>query len=112
MEFQTFVANIALLVLILTLVIIGVLMYRGKNKFVGSDVVIGECPDYWTMTQEENTNYCNNVKNLGNRTCSSKMNFTTSPWTLSDGVCRKYNWAKTCDLTWDGITNNPYACDK
>ena len=111
MEFQSFIANIALLVLILTLVIIGIIMYRSKNKFVGSDVVIGECPDYWTMTQEGNINYCNNVKNLGKTSCARKMNFNNRPWNLKDGTCRKYNWAKNCDLTWDGITNNPQACD-
>jgi hypothetical protein len=112
MEFQGFIANIALLVLVLTLVIIAVILYRSKNKFVAGNVVIGECPDYWTMNLEGNVNYCNNVKNLGKTTCSRKMNFTIPPWSSNDGVCKKYNWAKQCDLTWDGITNNPNACKK
>lgn len=112
MEFQSFIANIALLVLIITLVVIGVIMYRSKNKFVGSDVVIGQCPDYWVMAQEGNRNVCNNLKNLGKTTCSRKMNFNTRPWNSNEGGCRKFKWAKSCDLTWDGITNNPSICKK
>ena len=38
------------------------------------------------------------------------MNFTTSPWTGDDGLCNKSKWAKACNLTWDGVTNNKNAC--
>jgi len=113
MAFQGFVANIALLILIIALVVIGIVMYRGRNKFVADDIVIGECPDYWSMSKDrKGNNYCMNRKNLGNRKCSNKMNFTVSPWSRRDGACKKYNWAKYCDLTWDGITNNPNVCNK
>jgi len=113
MAFQGFIANIALLILIIALVIIGVVMYRGRNKFVGDDIIIGECPDYWVTKKYNNgTNYCLNVKNLGRNTCQKKMNFGVAPWSGSDGSCKKYNWAKYCDLTWDGITNNPSVCNK
>ena len=40
------------------------------------------------------------------------MDFTTSSFTGSDGLCSKYNWANNCGVTWDGITygvKNP--CD-
>ena len=40
MAFQGFVANIALLILIIALVVIGIVMYRGKNKFVAEKQVI------------------------------------------------------------------------
>lgn len=111
MAFQGFVANIALLILIIALVVIGVLLYRAKDKFLSEDIVIGECPDYWTMEEDaQGKNYCVNVKNLGKSTCQSKMDFGVAPWTGTDGSCKKYNWAKSCDLTWDGITNNPNSC--
>lgn len=110
MAFQGFIANIALLILIIALVVIGVILYRARNKFVGDDIVIGECPDYWRMKEEKGNNYCINSKNLGKSTCSRKMNFGVAPWSGTDGPCKKYNWAKNCDLTWDGITNNPNAC--
>ena len=38
------------------------------------------------------------------------MNFNTGLWTGDDGICNKQKWANSCDLTWDGITNNPNAC--
>ena len=38
------------------------------------------------------------------------MNFTTDVWTGDDGLCYKSKWAKACDLTWDGVTNNTNAC--
>lgn len=111
MAFQGFVANIALLILIITLVVIGVILYRAKDKFLSEDIVIGECPDYWTMEEDsQGKNYCVNVKNLGKDTCSSRMDFEVSPWSSTYGSCKKYNWAKGCDLTWDGITNNPNVC--
>lgn len=113
MAFQGFVANIALLILIIALVVIGVVMYRGKNTFVADDIIIGECPDYWTMIKDDKgNNYCENAKNLGNGKCLNRMNFTIPPWSRSDGDCKKHNWAKYCDLTWDGITNNPNVCNK
>lgn len=113
MAFQGFIANIALLILIIALVVIGVILYRAKGNFVADDVVIGECPDYWTMEEDnKGTNYCLNVKNLGKSTCSRKMNFGVAPWSGIDGTCKKYTWANACDLTWDGITNNPNACAK
>ena len=32
------------------------------------------------------------------------MDFNTPYFRGSDGTCNKYKWAKSCDLTWDGIT--------
>lgn len=111
MAFQVLIANIALLVLIIALATIGVIMYRGKNKFIGDDVIIGECPDYWVINKDTNGTYCKNVKNLGKQTCPKQMNFGVSPWSNYDGSCKKKNWAESCDLTWDGLTNNPYVCN-
>lgn len=111
MAFNIIVANIALLILIVTLAFTGYAMYKGKKEIFYNDVVIGECPDYWNMEKERNNNVCVNVKNLGKSTCSRKMNFFVPPWTSNDGVCQKYKWANNCDLTWDGITNNPTVCE-
>ena len=38
------------------------------------------------------------------------MNFTTDEFIGTDGLKNKCNWAKSCDLTWDGITNNSDVC--
>lgn len=112
MSFQSFVVNIALLVLIITFAVIGFLMYKGKNTFVSDNIVIGECPDYWEMVKRNNRNVCVNNKNLGKSNCSKSIDFSEPRWNKTDGGCYKYNWAKMCDLTWDGITNNPNECVK
>jgi len=40
------------------------------------------------------------------------MNFNQPNWTGSNGLCNKSRWARACDLTWDGISNNHDACSK
>ena len=40
------------------------------------------------------------------------MNFNNPPWSGSNGLCVKSRWARGCDLTWDGVTNNADACHK
>ena len=38
------------------------------------------------------------------------MDFSVYPYSGADGLCNKKKWAKTCELTWDGITNNKSIC--
>jgi hypothetical protein len=49
--------------------------------------------------------------NLGNRKCPTTMDFTTARWNGSNSTCAKYKWAKTCNLTWDGITDKVSLCE-
>ena len=30
---------------------------------------------------------------------------------IADDNCAKAQWARSCDLTWDGITNKENICD-
>lgn len=71
--------------------------------------VTANCPDYWVDQSVGDSSNCINVKNLGksSESCPNKMNFNTS---LFSSVCAKSVWAKNCDLTWDGVTNNEIAC--
>ena len=87
---------------------------------------ISNCPDYWVDTSG-NGAHCVNVQYLG--TCSKiknktsfiqedpdiskqnnnfenaeTMNFSISPYTGSQGNCKKYTWAKGCGISWSGIT--------
>ena len=123
MNFQNTVMTIALVLFIVIMIFIGSVLYQ--NKF-GKEFppVIGTCPDYWinkevTFNNNNNNNNneykmqkCFNQKNLGKPECSKNMDFSSDYWNGSDGDCRKYKWAKSCDITWDGITNNPSLCDK
>lgn len=119
--FQKIVLTVALIVFILLIMFIGSVLYQ--NKYTSAfPPVVASCPDYWLDKESNATNpiddsqdktygSCFNIKNLGNPSCSKEMNFNGDEWSGSDGNCRKYKWAKGCDLTWDGITNNDSICD-
>jgi hypothetical protein len=104
-DFQKNVIYVVAALLLVCLIKIGYIMYK-KNKNASKDMKGINCPDYWEDNSEGNGSNCVNVKNLG--TCGSNaMDFTTQQWVGDKGLCNKNEWAKKCDLTWDGITNNP-----
>ena len=110
--FQKTVATVAIVILIITLCIIGIALYRAKyhSKY---PPVIANCPDYWDASGNldiSNNFVCVNSMNLGSSTCSNQMNFSTPSWQGRNSLCQKYKWAKSCDLTWDGITDNADIC--
>ena len=64
-----------------------------------------KCPDYWT---NESGNKCKNVKKLGKcQTSDNKnvMDFNSHIFTGSKGQYYKCNWAKQCQVPWEGIDN-------
>jgi hypothetical protein len=111
MSFQYTILKVAIFVLVAFLGFIGYKMYKDRLSDA-EQRIIGSCPDYWTLIKEDDKLKCRNNKNLGKKTCSKKMNFSAQPWNLQDGLCRKFKWAKGCDLTWDGITNDMNVCKK
>lgn len=116
MEFQKTVLTIAIILLIVILVLIGIALSKAH---VGDQwpPIVGECPDYW-VDLSGNGAACYNKHSLGRCNLPSKgdkntMNFNQSPFTSGNTTCTKYNWANTCNVTWDGITSgiaNP--CDE
>ena len=108
-NFQRLVMSVASTLLIITLIVIGIFMYNSKYS-KDYPPVVADCPDYWLDLGDVGGANCNNVKNLGSESCSNTMDFTTDTWTGDDGLCYKSKWAKACDLTWDGVTNNTQAC--
>jgi hypothetical protein len=113
-SFQKFILFAAIIILIIALIFIGIsLRYATDNK--SWPPMTPECPDFWTTDGSGNNTTCINVKDLG--TCKAQngedhltMNFNTSLFTGSNGLCSKYTWAKNCGVSWDGITygvNNP-----
>jgi energy-coupling factor transporter transmembrane protein EcfT len=104
--FQKTVLLFAIIILIGLLVFIGVSLKKKETQ--DWPPVIGDCPDYWVDTSGNGGN-CVNVLNLG--TCPSSkantplnVNFSTSNYQGSNGLCNKYNYAQQCGITWDGIT--------
>lgn len=108
LNFQKIIIIIAVILLIISLVLIGIFMNNNKTAEQWPPL-IGDCPDYWIDTSG-NGSKCVNVKNLGKCKSSSdpgtfSMDFTTSEFTGSQGLCNKYKWAtSTCGVSWDGIT--------
>ena len=109
MNFQKIVLYMAIILLIVALIVFGSMLYTDAKVYPPTQA---QCPDYWIdMSGGIGTGgYCINTKNLGKGGCSNRMNFNTGVWTGDDGLCNKQKWAKGCDLTWDGVTNNPNAC--
>jgi hypothetical protein len=106
-NFQYGTIIIASFFLVVTLSIIAISFSKTKQdrKY---PPVISECPDYWI---DISGNTCvNRHLELGNSNCEKKMDFSGSIWLGETGKCEKKKWAKHCNLTWDGITNNDDIC--
>jgi hypothetical protein len=109
--FQKIVLTIAVIILVLSLVFMGIVLNTAKGNEEWPPMV-PECPDWWILDGSGNKSTCVNVKDLG--TCTSKtdnqhqrMNFNLPAFSGSNGSssdCAKYNWARKCNVTWDGIT--------
>ena len=113
MSFQSIVMSTSIIILIIVLAFIGLALYRQKynSKF---PPITANCPDYWIDIQGHGSgsgSKCSNVQNLGNPACAKTMNFSTAQWLGNNGLCSKQQWAKTCNITWDGISDNPDICD-
>lgn len=104
--FQKTVTTVAIVILILALCFIGIALYRAKYKATFPPA-IANCPDYWDVSG----NLCLNSMNLGNSKCNVPMDFTAPSWSGNTSLCQKQKWAKTCNLTWDGISDNVSLCD-
>jgi len=110
MSFQKTVMIVSVILLICALIMIGVALYKQKNS---DDVifppVVSDCPDYWVNESKDNNIVCVNEKKLGD--CDKDMDFSLQPWVGTSGLCNKFKWARKCGITWDGVTNNPKACN-
>lgn len=107
MTFQTLVLKIAGITLLVALGFVGYSLYK-LNKSAKYPPVIGECPDYWERVEKDGKHICKNTKNLGS--CGAEMDFSGAQYTGVGSNCQKAQWAKKCNLSWDGITNIPDVC--
>lgn len=109
MTFQSTVLLIANVFLILSLCVIGIMLYRQKNN-AEYPPFTGNCPDYW----DTSGNICvANSKILADsltELCASSVDFSIPSYSGTKGKCLKQKWAKQCNLTWDGITNVENIC--
>ena len=107
--FQKIVVIVATAILIISLCFIGLSLYNQKYK-ADFPPIIANCPDYW-IDSSGNGSACKQDDKNPIGTCPGPMNFTTPQWAgQNTGPCNKFKWAKGCNLTWDGITNNADIC--
>ena len=103
LDFREIVTIVALIVLIIVLIIIGFSLRNTKDP--NWPPTIPACPDYWEI---DGSGKCVNTKALGtcnNTSDNNTKDFTTNDYAGSIGPCKKYTWAKGCDVTWDGINS-------
>ena len=102
MKFQKIVLMVAGLSLVVMLIMVGYILNKGQ-KTRSFPPVKPRCPDYWTP--DSTGTKC--VNNLGLGRCSDNtIDMNREDWIGSSGLKNKCEWAKRCNLTWDGITNN------
>ena len=110
MTFQKIILIIAIVLLIIVLAMFGYAMYNNKQTEKYPPVQ-SECPDYWKVVRgKDGIPICKNVKNLGSANCDKEKDFTKFPFIGSKGDCNRQKWARTCGVTWDGITNAHGIC--
>lgn len=87
--------GVMLLLFTLTLIF---LISRNKNN-IQYPPEVSNCPDYWTTTGEYT---CENTMNLG--TCGKTADFSDAKYQGASGNKAKCEWAKSCGVYWDGIS--------
>jgi len=100
-SFQKTVVTIAVIILIICLILIGIALHNHNAK-AEYPPVISNCPDYW-ITDGDGCIPPSDGSYNPPPGCDSM------PGNLK-GKCRKQKWAKKCNLSWDGITNNEQIC--
>tara|TARA_B100000287_G_C20458218_1_gene712235 strand:- start:48 stop:452 length:405 start_codon:yes stop_codon:yes gene_type:complete len=104
----------AIVILIIVLIIIGVMLnYSLFNE--NYPPIISDCPDYWDVSlNSDNQVACHNIVRQNTGTCNNNTypveQFYAYASNPKDVICAKYKWAKECNISWDGITNNNQAC--
>jgi hypothetical protein len=102
MAFQRIVVLVALVLLVGTLAMIAWALNKEKKNAVFPPV-LANCPDYWQNTSDGE---CQRGSIYNRGECP---NNTVDFSSMSD--CGKFEWANGCQVTWDGISNNPDICD-
>ena len=109
--FQKTVSIVAICILVLALIFVATMLVVQLNNPGKFPPYSSTCPDYWNMeTQDDGTDVCVNSNNLGKIEHSGckQLEPNNSIFTGDSGDCNKYNYAKQCSVTWDGISNSQH----
>jgi len=119
-QFQKVILISSSIILIVSLIFLA--YFLTKSLYADSyPAVISDCPDYWDVTRNDaGLQICNNTSTVNegrgdvpDGECSAYPTDKFLAGGDGDGavLCEKYQWAKKCNITWDGVTNNNRACD-
>jgi hypothetical protein len=105
MNFQKLVLTIAVIVLVVSLLVTGLLIRKSKSTYTYPPSV-SECPDYFRLVSP---NVCKNVHKLGKCSENGKpketWDFNGSNFLGESGKQNKCKLANFCEISWDGIDN-------
>lgn len=102
MTFQKTTLKIAGIILLITLGGIGYIMYSTRST-LNYPPAVSSCPDYFIVADDKS---CVDANGLNTKSgCSPLPDFSSATYSGSGGDKNKCEWAKNCNLTWDGITN-------
>ena len=118
MTFQKTVLIIEVIILILTLSMIGYMLWKAKGS-TRYPPEISMCPDFWEVVEKKNDQpgmgiqrgrlLCKPNPDLGDKGNIGKFigkqfDFGKPEYQGPNGIRRKKNWADGLDIYWDGIT--------
>ena len=123
-EFNTMVLNVAVIVFIIALVIVGYILYFSirNSSFPPFDT---QCPTYYRLDASgqnckfDESTYSSSITYPSLAVApTSGDNCVTVPVSTFNGngfsrdevLCAKNRWARRCGVFWDGVTNNQNAC--
>jgi hypothetical protein len=99
--------------LIIVLAIMGVILGNSAKEQTFPPEY-STCPDYYTISSGNQCKINSTIYSNSNADCMNKSfdasNFQVGGTGPLSGLCAKKQWAKTCGVTWDGITNNSDIC--
>ena len=127
-EFNLLVLNIAGIVLIGALLVIGIMLYYASRDQQFPPIV-SDCPTFYRLDGSNcvlNDVYSGSGDNQMNFPSLAKNSpdpqgvchnlnlsqFNTLGTTAKDIKCAKKQWADGCDVYWSGISNDPDSCVK
>ena len=123
-EFNMLVLNVAVIVFIITLVVVGIILYFSIRN-ASFPPFTTQCPTYYyldasNICQFDSNRYVNSgagffpsmaVKPTGDGCTSVHSNlFYGNGFSDEEVLCAKNRWATNCGVFWDGVTNNSRAC--
>jgi len=127
-EFNMLVLNIASIVFIITLVVVGIILYFTvrNSSFPPFDT---QCPTYFRLDASGNNCVFDGISYPNpsgsnergrpamaqpptNSSCNpvAVSTFYMPGFSRDEILCAKNRWAQRCGVFWDGVTNNPQAC--